>query len=250
MTSFSPDVPGCEVAASPNSGERRDNKKPDMLLLHYTGMETGQSAQDWLCSPESEVSCHYIVHEDGRTVQMVPEGLRAWHAGAGFWAGETDINSHSIGIEIVNPGHAFGYPDFPDRQIEEVITLSRSIIERNAIAPERVLAHSDTSPGRKCDPGEKFPWRRLYEAGIGHFVDPATIRSGRFFSLGDTGQPVEALQSMYALYGYGVDITGTFDERTKAVVEAFQRHFRPQRVDGVADVSTIDTLHRLIAGLD
>jgi len=247
--SFAPDHAGADIRPSPNIGERRDGKPADILLLHYTGMETGQGAEDWLCDPQSEVSCHYIVHEDGRIVQMVPEEKRAWHAGRSFWKGETDINSRSIGIEIVNGGHEFGLPAYPGRQVEAVIELARGIVARHAIAPERVLAHSDVAPGRKRDPGELFPWSRLAQQGIGHWVEPSPLGGGRFFARGDSGQPVEALQSMLALYGYRSVITGVFDENTAADVAAFQRHFRPARVDGVADISTIDTLHRLLSAL-
>jgi len=212
-------------------------------------MQTGESAEAWLCDPVSEVSAHYLVHQDGHIVQMVRESDRAWHAGKGSWRGRTDINSCSVGIEIVNPGHAFGYPDFSNRQIEAAIDLCRDIAGRHAIAPERVLAHSDVAPGRKIDPGEKFPWPALFAAGVGHLVEPAPIGGGRFLTPGDRGEPVEALQSMLALYGYGIDITGEFDQLTKTVVEAFQRHFRPARIDGVADRSTVETLHRLLATL-
>lgn len=246
---FAPDHPGAELRPSPSFGERRDGKSADILLLHYTGMETGRCAEDRLCDPQSEVSCHYLVHEDGRIVQMVAEQRRAWHAGRSFWKGETDINSRSVGIEIVNGGHDFGLPPFPDRQIDAVIELARDIVTRHAIVPERVLAHSDVAPGRKLDPGELFPWARLAEEGIGHWVDPSPLGGGRFFARGDSGQPVEALQSMLALYGYRAAITGDFDDDTAADVAAFQRHFRPQRVDGVADISTIETLHRLLAAL-
>jgi N-acetylmuramoyl-L-alanine amidase len=249
VSGFTADFPGAEVRVSTNFGERRDGKKADMILLHYTGMETGQAALDWLCNPQSEVSCHYLAHEDGRIVQMVPESKRAWHAGEGSWGGEKDINSVSVGIEIVNSGHAFGYPDFPDAQIRAVSALCRNISARHRIRRERVLAHSDTAPGRKSDPGEKFPWARLHAEGIGHYVEPSPIRGGSFLSLGDTGQPVEALQSMLAYYGYGLEIDGRFDEMTKTVVEAFQRHFRQERVDGVADISTLETLHRLLSAL-
>ncbi|MFZ2102874.1 MAG: N-acetylmuramoyl-L-alanine amidase [Oricola sp.] len=246
---FAPDHPGALIRVSPNIGERRHGKPVDILLLHYTGMESGPGAEDWLCDPKSEVSCHYIVHEDGRIVQMVPEERRAWHAGTSFWKGETDINSRSVGIEIVNAGHEFGLPDYPDRQIEAVIALSRGILSRHAIPAERVLAHSDVAPGRKRDPGELFPWAWLAAEGIGHWVEPAPLGGGRFFSVGDKGQPVEALQSMLALYGYNVAISGEFDQRLAAAVAAFQRHFRPGRVDGVADASTIATLHRLLSAL-
>src|SRR6185312_12956132 len=131
------------------------------IILHYTGMETGEAAEAWLCNPESEVSSHYLVHEDGLIVQMVREADRAWHAGASSWHGETDMNSRSVGIEIVNRGHSLGYDNFGDSQIEAVIGLCRGISLRHAVPPERVLAHSDIAPARKVDPGEKFPWRRL-----------------------------------------------------------------------------------------
>lgn len=246
---FAPDFAEAAIRPSPNFGERRDGKPVDILLLHYTGMETGQAAEDRLCDPESEVSCHYIVHEDGRIVQMVPETGRAWHAGASFWRGETDINSRSVGIEIVNGGHEYGLPGFPDGQIDAVTALAADILRRHGIAPHRVLAHSDVAPGRKRDPGELFPWDRLAGQGIGHWVGPAPVTGGRFFSTGDTGQPVEALQSMLAIYGYRTAVTGLYDENTAADVAAFQRHFRPARVDGVADASTIGTLHRLLTAL-
>lgn len=249
MSGFVSEHERADVRVSPNFGPRRDGFVPDMVILHYTGMQSAEAAELWLCDPASEVSSHYLVHEDGRIVQMVREADRAWHAGKGSWLGRADVNSCSIGIEIANPGHAFGYPDFPDRQIEAVIALCRGICVRHRVAPARVLAHSDIAPGRKIDPGEKFPWRMLHEAEVGHWVAPSAIRGGRFLSAGDSGEPVEALQSMLALYGYGVEITGLFDAATQAVVEAFQRHFRQELVDGVADRSTIETLHRLLAAM-
>jgi len=249
MSGFVSEHAGAEVRVSPNFGPRRDGMRPDMIVLHYTGMQRGEAAEMWLCNPESEVSSHYIVHEDGRIVQMVREADRAWHAGRSSWRGVTDINSCSIGIEICNPGHEFGHPDFCAPQIEAVIALCAGISMRHGVAPERVLAHSDVAPGRKRDPGEKFPWAALHAAGIGHLVPPAPVRGGRFLTAGESGEPVEALQSMLALYGYGLEITGFFDAATQAVVEAFQRHFRPALVDGVADRSTIETLHLLLSAL-
>lgn len=247
---------GCVADIRPaiNFGERkfdtpRGCTKPDILLLHYTGMDDAEGALDWLCSAESGVSCHYFIHEDGRVIQLVDESKRAHHAGAGIWEGDPDTNSRSIGIEIVNGGHPAELPDFPLAQMQAVARLSRDIIDRYRIAPQRVLGHSDIAPGRKLDPGEKFDWQWLAERGVGHWVEPAPIRSGRFFQLGDQGEPVEALQSMLSLYGYGLDITGRFDDRTCVVIEAFQRHFRPDRVDGVADTSTVETLHQLLAAL-
>lgn len=249
MTAFPPDFVGAVVRPSPNFGERRGGRKPDALILHYTGMTTGQAAEDWLCNPESEVSSHYLVHEDGRIIQMVPEAARAWHAGKGSWKREEDVNSFSIGVEIVNPGHQFGYPDFPDLQVEAVIALCLDICRRNAILPQRVLAHSDTAPGRKVDPGEKFPWKRLAEHGVGHYVAPERIAGGNALSLGDEGDAVALLQRRLADYGYRVDVNGIFDAATEVVVAAFQRHFRPARVDGVADSSTSETLQKLISTL-
>ncbi len=249
MSGFSPDHAGAEVRVSPNFGARIGVSRPDMLVLHYTGMKTGEAAEAWLCTSESQVSSHYLVHEDGRIVQMVRESDRAWHAGKSFWRGFTDVNSHSVGIEIVNPGHEFGYRSFPARQIAAVIELCGGIIARHPVSPRNVLAHSDVAPGRKVDPGHKFPWRKLHEAGIGHFVASARAGGKPSVGPGDSGADVERLQSRLAFYGYGMDIMGVYDQRTEAVVAAFQRHFRPRRVDGLADRSTLDTLERLIKAL-
>jgi N-acetylmuramoyl-L-alanine amidase len=238
-----------EFLASPNHTERRGYAKPNCVILHYTGMPTGDAALALLRDPKSEVSSHYFVWEDGRIVQLVAEDRRAWHAGASIWKGERDINSSSIGVEIVNPGHDGGAPPFPDAQIAAVIALLRDIGERYAIAPERILAHSDIAPGRKIDPGENFPWARLSRESIGHWVAPAPIVDGPKMTRGAEGPSIRALQAMLALYGYGVELTGVYDKRTETHVAAFQRHFRPLRVDGEADGSTIDTLRRLIEAL-
>jgi N-acetylmuramoyl-L-alanine amidase len=247
MSGFAADHAGAGVRASPNFGPRRDVSAPDMIILHYTGMESGAAAEDWLCDPASEVSSHYLVHENGRIVQMVRESDRAWHAGKSSWQGQTDINSCSVGIEIVNPGHAFGYKAFPRQQVAAVITLCRDIVARHRIRPERVLGHSDVAPGRKVDPGEKFPWRTLAQAGVGLHVQPTRIGQGSALVPGNAGADVEALQSQLSRYGYGIDVTGVFDDRTRTVVAAFQRHFRPRLVDGIADRSTMATLRRLVA---
>jgi N-acetylmuramoyl-L-alanine amidase len=237
------------ILASPNVEPRQKGKMARILLLHYTGMDDAEQACAWLCNPESKVSCHYLIDSDGRITQMVAEDLRAWHAGQSVWKGERDINSCSIGIEIHNPGHDRGYPDFPAAQVAAVVALGRDIAARHAIRPEHVLAHSDVAPRRKIDPGEKFDWKGLHEQGLGHWVPPHRLGGGQFLQLGDSGDAVEALQAMLALYGYGVDITGKFGPETKAVVSAFQRHFRPARVDGIADRSTIETLRHLLDSL-
>jgi N-acetylmuramoyl-L-alanine amidase len=236
-----------DVVPSPTYDERKDGRTPDMILLHYTGMQSAQEALDRLCSPESKVSSHYFVFEDGRIVQLVQENRRAWHAGVSCWEGETDINSSSIGVEIANPGHDFGYPDFPKRQIAAVIALCRGIIARRGIKPERVLAHSDVAPSRKQDPGEKFPWKLLADSGVGEWVTPSRITDkGPSFAFGHESDDVRGLQMALADFGYGVPVTGKFDEITRDVVTAFQRHFRTAKVDGVADGSTLRTLHKLL----
>lgn len=235
------------VILSPNIEPRAAGKFPRYLILHYTGMETAERACNWLCVPESKVSCHYLVDEQGRITQMVGEELRAWHAGVSSWEGETDINSTSIGIEIHNPGHAGGYPDFPRDQMVAVADLCADIIARHGILPEHVLAHSDIAPARKTDPGEKFDWAFLHARGVGHWVAPHPAGSGAYLQQGDSGTPVLALQGLLKMYGYGIEPTGEYDDGTRLVVTAFQRHFRPNRVDGVADHSTVATLHALLS---
>ena len=201
-----------EVRPSPNHGERKGGDRPDMIVLHYTGMPDANAALARLCASGTEVSAHYFVFEDGRVIQLVQESRRAWHAGAAFWAGETDINSRSVGIEIANPGHDYDYPGFPKRQIAAVTALCRGIQTRNNIPPMRVLAHSDVAPGRKQDPGEKFPWRTLYDSGVGHWVEPAPITEGGvLLALGDRGDEVAAMQDLLGQYGYGVSVNGKYD---------------------------------------
>ena len=243
--SFAADFKPARVLASPNRGERKS--AIDMIVLHYTGMKSGEEALARLTDPTSKVSSHYLVYEDGRIDQLVAETRRAWHAGVASWKDATDINSHSIGIEIVNPGHDFGYRDFPDAQIDAVIALCRDVVARHRIAKERVLGHSDVAPARKQDPGEKFPWARLAAASIGLWVEPTPITQGRTLGLDDRGAPVAELQRMLARFGYAADITHRYDQATSEVITAFQRHFRPARVDGVADASTSETLRRLLA---
>jgi N-acetylmuramoyl-L-alanine amidase len=236
------------LSPSPNFEPRVGARAPDMIVLHYTGMQTADGALVRLCEDkEPRVSCHYLVHEDGAIVQLVQEEMRAWHAGISSWEGETDINSRSIGIEIVNPGHDFGYPDFPAAQIQAVIALCKDIIARHNIRADRVLAHSDVAPGRKIDPGEKFPWRTLHENGVGHFVEPKPLVPGTGLQVGDEGESVAEVQSVFVSYGYGLDVNRIYDDATENVVSAFQRHFRPSLIDGVYDSSTAQTLARLLA---
>ncbi|MGJ0393178.1 MAG: thiamine phosphate synthase [Methylocystis sp.] len=240
---FQPDYAGADVFPSPNHGPRAG--AISALVLHYTGMPTAEGALELLCSPIREVSAHYFVEESGRILQLVPESRRAWHAGVSFWAGETDMNSTSIGIEIVHPGHIDPH-DYPAAQIEAVIALSRDICARHKIAPERVLAHSDIAPRRKIDPGEFFPWAALAAAGVGRYVEPLAAEDGPALELDAAGEAVARLQRQLAAFGYKIVETGVYDEDTASAVAAFQRHWRPARVDGRADASTIDALTRLL----
>jgi N-acetylmuramoyl-L-alanine amidase len=235
---------------SPNFEPRRGASRPTILLLHYTGLASAANAIDWLSRPESKVSAHYVVDEAGGVTQLVAEEMRAWHAGLACWAGETDINSASIGVEVHNAGHDHGLPDFPDAQVAALEALCRDIIARHGIRAERVLAHSDVAPTRKIDPGEKFPWARLARAGVGHWVVPEPVNWADPGLARDAAGPlVAAVQTKLAAYGYGIEATGGFDPRTEFVVKAFQRHFRAERVDGRIDQSTITTLERLTEAL-
>ncbi len=241
-----PDSSLATLRLSPNHGER--GRAVDSLILHYTGMPTAASALELLLGPEAGVSSHYFVDEDGTILQLVPEDRRAWHAGRSSWAGEDDMNSASIGVEIVHPGHADPHP-FPQAQIDAVVHLCRDICARNDIPARRVLAHSDIAVGRKIDPGEFFPWQELAERGVGHYVSPTPLAAGPTLERGASGPEVATLQDMLADYGYKIAATGRYDDDTAEVVTAFQRHFRPRLVDGRADFSTRTTLRKLIAAL-
>lgn len=202
-----------------------------MLILHYTGMVSAAAALDRLCDPAARVSAHYVVEEDGKIWQLVPEERRAWHAGESGWLARRDINAHSIGVEIVNPGHEFGYRAFPADQICAVAELCHDIMTRWRVPPRFVLGHSDVAPHRKQDPGERFPWPCLARAGIGIWPD---------FSAAPENPPesVAEIQAALVAFGYDLALTETLDERTVQVLIAFQRHFRPRKCDGVADDET------------
>lgn len=213
---------------SPNHGERAVGVVVDILVIHYTGMADGASALEWLCRPSSRVSAHYLVEENGSVFHLVPEHRRAWHAGASSWRGHDDVNSRSIGIELVNPGHEFGYRAFPEPQIAALIALCHGILERHPIPPRNVVGHADVAPARKSDPGELFPWRRLAAEGIGLWPSPTDP------------QATDAVALLRA-YGY-TDREATPEELTTA----FQRHFRPNRIDGVVDRDTLSRLSGLV----
>lgn len=238
------------VVPAVNVEARRGGLRPRLLILHYTGMRSAEKAVHWLACAESRVSCHYVIDEGGGVTQLVPEALRAWHAGVAHWRSESDINSASIGIEIQNPGHELGYSDFPAAQMEAVAALGRDIVRRHGMSPWDVLAHSDVAPSRKIDPGEKFDWRFLHERGVGHWVEPAAIDASEAgLAAGAAGREVLEVQTALRSYGYGIKPTGVLDPETWFALRAFQLHFRPSRVDGALDTSTRMTLERVLAAL-
>jgi N-acetylmuramoyl-L-alanine amidase len=225
------------IVELPSSNYNHRNAPVDILLLHYTGMQSAQAALDRLCDPAAKVSAHYVVDEDGTTYRLVEEEFRAWHAGAAYWAGTRDINAHAVGIEIVNPGHEFGYRAFPMRQMEAVLDLSKEIVERHGIPPARVLGHSDVAPLRKEDPGELFDWRYLAENGVGLWpqLKPCAWSDAEF---------------LLKLGAYGYDLEGPKGtEAAKArhaAVMAFSRHFRPARLVSLPDPELKAVLNGLI----
>lgn len=214
---------------SPNHGPRAEGARIEILLLHYTGMRDAATALRRLCTPASEVSAHYTVDEDGTVYAHVPEERRAWHAGAGTWRGAADVNSRSIGIEIVNPGHEHGYRPFPAVQMEAVAELCRAIVLRHAIRPEDVLGHSDIAPSRKQDPGELFDWPWLARQGVGLWPDPVAEDDG------PAPHPAEALLGRYG-----------YDPAEPLALLAFQRHFHPGRLTGTPDDETLRRLRALL----
>ena len=220
---------------SPNFGERGEppNMRPiNMLVLHYTGMQSAEAALARLCDPEAKVSSHYLVEEDGTMWRLVPELRRAFHAGVSCWRGERDLNYVSIGVEIVNPGHEWGYRPFPETQMAAVEALCRDIASRYRIPPDRVVGHSDIAPDRKSDPGELFDWARLARAGIGLWPPPAanaTRGRGRGVGL------IQRTAALADLARIGYCVSGATEQ---ACLAAFQRRFRPERWDGLLDLET------------
>jgi N-acetylmuramoyl-L-alanine amidase len=238
---------------SPNFNDRPAGIGADILVLHYTGMETAGEAMDRLCDSAAQVSAHYTVDEDGCVHAHVAEDKRAWHAGVSHWAGETDVNGRSIGIEIVNPGHEFGYRGFPAPQMNAVEELSLGILDRHPIPSHRVIGHSDVAPERKQDPGELFDWIGLAKAGVGMW--PETMEDGESSSLalGDqdasSAGPITNFQTDLLNFGYGLSVDGKFGDHTRLVTIAVQRHFLPNLIgsefEGVADPKTKAIAKRL-----
>ncbi|WP_379547922.1 N-acetylmuramoyl-L-alanine amidase [Qipengyuania sp. DSG2-2] len=219
---------------SPNSNER--TLPISMLVIHYTEMENAAVAIDRLCDPEAQVSAHYLISEEGEVTRLVPEEKRAWHAGQAYWRGHKDVNSASIGIELDHPGHALGYREFADAQFEALVPLVARIVKEHDIPRANVIGHSDVAPARKIDPGELFPWDRLAEYGL-CLAKPEHL---------EQGDPFDNDAAFYlALERFGYDIT----DGHKAV-EAFQRRWRPERIDGVIDLQIRAILFQLLLDRD
>ncbi|MBI2239724.1 MAG: N-acetylmuramoyl-L-alanine amidase [Magnetospirillum gryphiswaldense] len=217
---------------SPNHDQRRADAI-DMLVIHYTGMQSAEAALDRLCDPAAKVSAHYLIDEDGTVYSLVHDARRAWHAGVGAWRGQTDVNSRSIGIELVNPGHEFGYRPFPDAQIDSLIELAQLLLIRHPIPARNVVGHSDVAPTRKTDPGELFPWLRLKSYGIGLWP----------FS-GEEKLDCLPQESLRRLAQIGYDISDPV-----AAMMAFQRRFRPSLINGGNDVETAGRIERLLGAM-
>lgn len=224
------------VHASPNHDARPPATPIDTLVLHYTGMPSAEAALERLSSPAARVSSHYLLEEDGNLFQLVPEERRAWHAGRSFWRGATDINSRSIGIEIVNPGHEWGYRPFPPAQMRALLTLCHDLLGRHPIVPGNVVAHSDIAPERKQDPGELFDFSFLATHGVGLF--PTGVPDLGTGDIAAVPAALATVRAELADVGYDISPTGALDRELVLVLTAFQRHWRPEAITGAADRGT------------
>lgn len=205
---------------SPNCGERREGLRPSLIVLHYTAMGSAEAALERLCDPAAEVSCHWLIGEEGRVYALVPEEMRAWHAGAGAWGGAGDVNSRSIGIELQNDGRS----PFPERQMAALEALLRGVMERWGIGPAGVIAHSDMAPDRKGDPGPRFDWRRLARAGLSVWPEAGASRDfaadARAFGYPDVAEDLllAALRLRFRPWA-----TGPVDDTDRAVAAGLAR---------------------------
>jgi N-acetylmuramoyl-L-alanine amidase len=231
---------------SPNFNTR--NGEVNMIIAHYTGMKSAKAALSRLCDPTAEVSAHYMIDDDGKIYRLVANEKRAWHAGRSHWAGQEDINSCSLGIELVNPGHEFGYREFPETQIASFMDLCRELAMVYRVPRYRILCHSDIAPNRKQDPGELFPWQRLYGGGIGFWpsADFKPKKTGRRYRVGNDGSEIRAIRDNFRKFGYQLADIDQFDEALTMVVIAFQRHWRQQNCDGIVDPETYAILLHLL----
>jgi len=233
---------------SPNFNNRPTDSEINILILHYTGMKTAKEALDRMCSADSQVSAHYMINEDGSIISLVPEEKRAWHAGISCWRGRAALNDTSIGIELVNPGHEWGYRPFPAAQIDSLIELAKNITERYNIAPRNIVGHSDIAPTRKEDPGELFDWKTLAWEGLGLWPQTKKVRNPHEMLIrpGEEGVSVGQVQKMLADYGYHIRVDGLYGEKTEAVIRAFKRHFVPEVVNVVWDKLANERIVKLL----
>jgi N-acetylmuramoyl-L-alanine amidase len=237
---------------SPNFSARPADAAIDTLILHYTGMQSAQAAIERLCDPVAQVSAHYVIDEDGTIHRLVDEQSKAWHAGVSAWQGSEDLNRVSVGIELVNPGHEWGYRAFPVPQLTACVALARDIVDRHDIPPWRVVGHSDVAPTRKEDPGELFDWALLARHGVGLWPpddEDASADAEPPLALGASGPAVASMQAALRGFGYACPTAGRFDAATEPVVIAFQRHFRPHALDGRFDAACRRRLAWLLAQL-
>lgn len=225
------------IHQSPNFNDRPGNVQVSLLVFHYTGMETAEAALERMCDSDAQVSAHYMIDEDGTMYSLVPENKRAWHAGISCWHGRAALNDVSIGIELVNPGHEFGYRPFPQAQMDVLKDLSHDLIERYHIHPVNVVGHSDIAPRRKQDPGELFDWQNFAKAGIGVWPDVPKVKKPEEILLHETdeGSKVMWLQHRLSEYGYHIREDGFYGKKTAYIVEGFKRHFVPEQVSGKWD---------------
>ena len=237
-----------KVIQSPNFDERNKNSKINILMMHYTGMKTAQEALDRMCDAKSQVSAHYMIYEDGQVVNLVPEEKRAWHAGISCWQGISSLNHTSIGIEIVNPGHEWGYVPFPAKQMDAVLELSKAIIARHDIEARNVVGHSDVAPSRKEDPGELFDWRYLAKNGVGlwHGIDRVRWGDKILNNPGEESSEVAHIQTMLARYGYHIRVDGYYGEKTEKIIKAFKRHFSQESINASWDKAAEVRLKALV----
>ncbi len=236
---------------SSNFNDRPEGTEIDTIVIHYTGMKSGVEAYERLCQAESEVSAHYIILEDGEIIPLVSEQKRAWHAGVSGWRGRENINDCSIGIELVNPGHEFGYQPFPEQQMESLIRLVEEICYRHPIALRNIVGHSDVAPSRKEDPGELFNWELLASYNLAMWPDmPADVTQNDLVKPGESGDVVKDLQARLSDFGYRLKVDGDYGLQTCYTVVAFQRRFTPTKIGDVwheeADVALNQLLQQYV----
>lgn len=209
---------------SPNFNKRPSSRNPELIIIHYTGMQPAGDALSKLCNPDAAVSAHYLIEKNGSIYRLVEDKNRAWHAGLSYWQGERDINGISLGIELDNGGHDFALPSYPAKQIEALLSLLSELSQKYHISPERIIGHSDIAPSRKIDPGEHFPWEILHKYGFGLWPGDLPVR--------DEPQSIPQVQEILEEIGYDCPQTNILDPLTVAVIQAFQRHFTPAEITG------------------